>query len=132
MEIETYGKIVQIIEDKKASKYGFYKQKNSDYLNIRPYEERNIPKKVRWGLIISLLIWIGLGFVHPLFFLIFLLELIVTVILGEKWISRKVKEQWYFDPPIAIKKPHKFKVGDYVKITIYIKKTEPNYNIIIS
>ena len=139
------GKIIQIIEEKKAGNFIMVSKKNLlpnlDYLNIRPAEERDVPKKYRkilWSImgILGGLFFIGLitdslklthlpGILGVILIALFLLAVGIGQHLFKKYGNKYVpKGIWYFDFPVPIEKPHDYKVGDLVEIELNLSKVK--------
>ena len=128
------GKIIQIIEEKKAKNYVLDWQQNvipnHDYLNIRPAEEREVPLNWRMPFYICMGICL-IVFVISLIFpsisvtvsAISIIGLLAILFFGTK-MHKKYKFQnvpkgiWYFNDAFAVEKPHNYKVGDIVKIEL--------------
>lgn len=129
MKTKIKGKIVQIVPEEKSKSMGFLKYENSDYLNMRPFEER-LPKKNIKKLMFAffILFFILLFTVSPTggwAWLVFfsLIGAGGCMIYNDNYVDKYTKNKyWYFDAPFPVEKPHNFKVGDVVNMTVEVEK----------
>lgn len=130
------GKIVQIIEEKKAKSYMFGSKflklnPDCDFLNIRPVEEKFLDKRISYTILLMFVGLIAFGIIQEsnIIKMIGISILVLGILTIEYYNSKSIKQDWKFDSPFAVKKPHEFKVNDIVEITLEINELEEKRNV---
>jgi hypothetical protein len=127
------GKIVQIMKEEDAKKYGLAKMANVDWLNIRPVPKINTRAHLYFFglLVIGFILSYLLNYINQYLSVVpVILSLVIGIYLiwkegkhNEETLALNGTPYWYFDSPIPVEKPHNFKINDEINIELNLNPT---------